>query len=151
MSTDNKDVERFAQELQEQIMEQIRSRYSQTVIDLWQNPKNLRKIENPDGYARVKGICGDSMEMYIRVKDDTIVECTFQTDGCGTTYVCGSMATILSTGKSLIDALDEVTAEAILKRLGGLPEEDIHCAHLSVETLREAIANSFKKAIRTGA
>ncbi|GAI99936.1 unnamed protein product, partial [marine sediment metagenome] len=48
----DKDVDKFAQELQKQIMEQVRKRYSETVIDHWQNPRNFRKIENPDGYAK---------------------------------------------------------------------------------------------------
>lgn len=64
----DEDIEKFARELQEQIMEQIKKGYSQTVIDHWQNPRNFRKIENPDGYAKVKGSCGDTMEMFIKIK-----------------------------------------------------------------------------------
>lgn len=135
------EVERFARELQEQIMEQIRRTYSPAVIDHWQNPRNIRALENPDGYAKVKGTCGDSMEMYLRVKNDTITECTFQTDGCGTTVVCGSVATELAVGKSLIEALGAVSAAEILRILGGLPEESIHCAQLASETLRRALAD----------
>lgn len=135
------EVERFARELQEQIMEQIRRTYSLAVIDHWQNPRNIRALENPDGYAKVKGTCGDSMEMYLRVKNDTITECTFQTDGCGTTVVCGSVATELAVGKSLIEALGAVSAAEILRILGGLPEESIHCAQLASETLRRALAD----------
>jgi len=58
MSKDVKDLEEFSRELQEQIMEQIRKRYAHTVIDYWQNPRNFRKINNPDGYAKVKGPWG---------------------------------------------------------------------------------------------
>jgi nitrogen fixation NifU-like protein len=65
----NDDLEKFARQLQDQIMEKIRKQYSETVIDHWQNPRNFRKIDNPDGYAKVKGSCGDSMEMFIRMKD----------------------------------------------------------------------------------
>jgi len=68
MYRDDKDVEKFARELQKQFMEQIRKRYSQIVIDHWQKPRNFRKIENPDGYAKVKGPCGDTMEMFVRTK-----------------------------------------------------------------------------------
>ncbi|MCK4263923.1 MAG: iron-sulfur cluster assembly scaffold protein, partial [Candidatus Aminicenantes bacterium] len=74
MSQDE-DLEKFARELQEQILEQIKKRYSEIVIDHWQNPRNFRKIENPDGYSKVKGSCGDTMEMYIKMKDETIIEC----------------------------------------------------------------------------
>jgi len=141
--TKNEDdeAEKFALELQQQIMEQIRRTYSPAVIDHWQHPRNYRALDSPDGYAKVKGICGDSMEMYLRVKNDTITECTFQTDGCGTTVVCGSVATELAVGKSLIEALGAVSAAEILRVLGGLPEESVHCAQLAAETLRRALAD----------
>lgn len=135
------DIEKFTRELQEQIMEQIRKTYSPAVIDHWQNPRNFRPLDGPDGYARVKGVCGDTMEMFLRVKDDRITECTFQTDGCGTTIVCGSVATELASDKTLIEALGAVSAAEILRVLGGLPEDSVHCAQLAAETLRRALAD----------
>jgi nitrogen fixation NifU-like protein len=137
----DKDVDEFARELQKQIMEQIRKQYSETVINHWQNPRNFRKIENPDGYAKVKGSCGDTMEMYLKTDKENISECGFQTDGCGTTIVCGSVVTELALNKSIIQALGLVSADEILKILGGLPPADIHCAELAAETLRRAIAD----------
>jgi nitrogen fixation NifU-like protein len=137
----DKDVDEFARELQKQIMEQIRKQYSETVIDHWQNPRNFRKIENPDGYAKVKGPCGDTMEMYLKTDKENIAECGFQTDGCGTTMVCGSVVTELALNKSIIQALGLVSADEILKTVGGLPQTDIHCAQLAAETLRRAIAD----------
>jgi nitrogen fixation NifU-like protein len=134
-------TDKFARELQEQIMEQIKKRYSETVIDHWQNPRNFEKIENPDGYASVKGPCGDTMEMFIKMKNDRISECGFQTDGCGTTIVCGSVATTLTQDKTFIEALAGVSADVILKRVGGLPASDVHCAELAAETLRRALAD----------
>jgi len=141
--TTNKDdeVEKFARELQEQIMEQIRRIYSPAVIDHWQNPRNFRPLDSPDGYAKVKGVCGDTMEMYLKMKDEKVTECTFQTDGCGTTIVCGSVATELAAGKSFVEALGVVNAAEILRVLGGLPDESIHCAQLAAETLRRALAD----------
>lgn len=137
---EDKDIEKFSRELQEQIMEQIRKQYSETVIDHWQNPRNLRKIENPDGHAKVKGPCGDTMEMFIKMDKEKISECGFQTDGCGTTIVCGSVATEIAQNKNLIQALAMVSGDEILKQLGGLPESDVHCAQLAAETLRRALA-----------
>jgi nitrogen fixation NifU-like protein len=137
------ELERFTQQLQEQIMEQIRKRYSETAIDHWQNPRNFRKMDNPDGHARVKGSCGDTMEMFIRMNDDKISECTFQTDGCGTTIVCGSVATELAHDRTFIQALGLVSADEILRRLGGLPESEVHCAQLAAETLRRALADNL--------
>ena len=134
-------MDKFAQELQEKIMEQIRKRYSEVVIDHWQNPRNFRKIESPDGYAKVKGTCGDSMEMFIMMRGENIAECTFQTDGCGTTVACGSCATEIALNKSFTQALGFVCADEILKRFGGLPESDVHCAELASATLRRAMAD----------
>lgn len=141
MAKDDENVEKFARELQAQIMEQIRKQYSETVIDHWQNPRNFRKIENPDGYAKVTGPCGDTMEMFLKMKDEKIIECTFQTDGCGTTIVCGSVATELAINKSFTEALGSVSAAEILRILGGLPESNVHCAQLAAETLRRALAD----------
>ena len=139
------EIEKFTRELEEQAMADLRRTYSPAVIDHWQNPRNFRTIENPDGQARVQGICGDTMEMFLKVKDETIVECSFQTDGCGTTVVCGSVATELAAGKSFLEALGAVSAAEILRVLGGLPESSVHCAQLAAETLRRALADYLYK------
>jgi len=141
------DTDKFARELQEKIMEQIRRTYSPGVIDHWQNPRNFRRMERADGYAENKGSCGDTMEMFLRVKDDKVIECTFQTDGCGTTIVCGSVATELAAGKPFIEVLGTVSAAEILRVLGGLPDESVHCAQLAAETLRRALADYLSQKI----
>lgn len=85
------------------------------------------------------------MEMFVRVRDGVVVECGFQTDGCGPTAVCGSVATEMASGKDLVDALGAVSAGAILDVLGGLPEEHVHCARLAAETLRLALADYLRR------
>ena len=139
------DLEKFARELQEQILEQVKKQYSETVIDHWQNPRNFRKIENPDAYAKVKGSCGDTMEIFIKMRNEKIFECGFQTDGCASSIVCGSVATELAQNKSFIQALGLISADEILKQLGGLPESDVHCAQLAAETMRRALADWLSK------
>ena len=134
-------LEKYAKELQEKIFEQIKRRYSEKVIHHWQRPRNFQKMDNPDGYAQVKGPCGDTMEMFLEMTEEVVKRCTFQTDGCGTTIACGSAATELAQNKSFIQALGAISADEILKRLGGLPEEDVHCAQLAAETLRRALAD----------
>lgn len=141
----NIDLDRYAKELQEQILKQVAQRYSKAVIELWQNPINFRRMESPDGYASVRGQCGDTMEMFIKMKDERISECTFNTDGCGTTIACGGAATELAINKTFTEALAGVGDEAILKKLGGLPEEDVHCAQLAAGTLRKALADLLYK------
>jgi nitrogen fixation NifU-like protein len=68
------DVAKFTRELQKQIMAELRRTYSPAVIDHWQNPRNFRKLEAADGYAKNTGSCGDTMEMFLRVKDEKITE-----------------------------------------------------------------------------
>jgi nitrogen fixation NifU-like protein len=145
MSKDDHDLHKFRSELQMQIMEQIQKQYSPTVIDHWQNPRNFRIIKNPDGYAKVTGPCGDTMEMFIKIKEDTITECAFQTDGCGISIACGSFTSELAKDKSLTRALARVSPDEILEKLGGLPEANVHCAELTAETLRRAIADYLNK------
>jgi nitrogen fixation NifU-like protein len=87
-----KELKNHAKKLREHILEQIKKRYSENVIAHWQNPRNLQKLNNPDGSAQMKGSCGDTMEMFLKMKDRVVQQCTFQTDGCGTTIACGSVA-----------------------------------------------------------
>jgi nitrogen fixation NifU-like protein len=145
MSREDENLEKFASELQEQVMEQIRKRYSQIVINHWQNPRNFRKIENPDGYAKVTGSCGDTMEMFIEITEETISDCAFQTDGCGTSIVCGSITTELAKERASTRELTTISPDEILEKLGGLPDEDVHCAHLAVETLRRALTDCLNQ------
>jgi nitrogen fixation NifU-like protein len=141
--SDKEDLEKYAKQLQEMILEQARKEYSEIVIDHWQNPRNFRETTQPDGHAKVKGTCGDTMQMFVKVKNGKISECSFLTDGCAATIACGSAATELALEKTFTEALGLVSGEAILKKLGGLPEGNVHCAILAAETLRRALADSL--------
>jgi nitrogen fixation NifU-like protein len=143
MSDDERkgDLQEAALRLQEQIERDILATYGPTVLEHWKNPRNLGLLENPDGYARLQGSCGDTMEMSVRVDGDVVATCGFQTDGCGTTVVCGSAATWLATNRTFVDALGAVSSRGILELLGGLPDADVHCADLAAETLRRALAD----------
>lgn len=93
------------------------------------------------GYGKVVGSCGDTIEIFIRMEQDTIAECSFITDGCGATLACASMATELAQGRSFQEALATVSTDVILKKLGGLPEGNVHCAQLASQSLRHALAD----------
>ncbi|NOR15546.1 MAG: iron-sulfur cluster assembly scaffold protein [Candidatus Aminicenantes bacterium] len=139
--TRDQDLEEFQKALQEQILEQARKEYSEAVIERWMNPRNLGKLDNPDGYSKVVGSCGDTIEIFIRMDQDTIAECSFVTDGCGATLACASMATDLAKGRSFREALATVRTDVILQKLGGLPEGNVHCAQLASQSLRHALAD----------
>jgi len=123
---------------QELVKEEMSKLYSQTVIDHATNPRNVGNTEAADGYASVTGPCGDTMDIWLRVKDDTIVKATFMTDGCGTTIAAGSMVTELVKDKSVSQAL-RTSQEDVLSALEGLPDESKHCALLAANTLKAAV------------
>lgn len=125
-------------ELEERIMADMRRTYTDTVIDHAMNPRNVGSMPNADGFASVIGSCGDTMEIWLRVKEGRIVNATFWTDGCGTSLAAGSMVTELAKGMGAVEAM-RVTQDDILKALGGLPEDSLHCALLAANTLRDAI------------
>jgi nitrogen fixation NifU-like protein len=134
------DFDRFAEELQREILEQARAVYSEKVVEEFYNPKNLGRMSEPDACGRVRGWCGDTVEIYLRLKGEKIERASFMTDGCGPTVACGSVLTALVQGMSLKEAA-KIKPEGLIAALGGLPEESVHCAELAVNTLQEAIAN----------
>lgn len=130
--------DKFVRDLQEQILEETKEAYGEKAYNRWLNPICMGSIKDPDGYACLTGVCGDTMEIFLRFENDRIKEASFQTDGCGSSIVCGSFAAEMSLGKNP-DELLEITGEAILEKLEKLPEEDEHCASLAAETLQEAL------------
>ena len=122
----------------EEIQRELWADYTETVIDHAQNPRNVGRIPNADGSAIVTGPCGDTMDIWLKVKDNTIKEITFWTDGCGTSIAAGSMVTEMAKGKSVIQA-SKIRQQDVLDALGGLPEDSVHCALLAANTLNEAI------------
>jgi nitrogen fixation NifU-like protein len=124
--------------LQELILADARKVYSETTIDHAMNPRNVGDMDDADGFAKVTGSCGDTMEIWLRVRNGTIINATFMTDGCGPSIASGSMVTELSKGKN-ISEVRKICQQDVLNALGGLPEESQHCALLAADTLREAI------------
>ena len=125
-------------ELQELIMVDMRKTYTEATIDHALNPRNLGDMEDADGFGKVTGPCGDTMEIWLKIKNAILAEATFLTDGCGTSISAGSMLTELARGKSISEAL-KITQQDVLDALGGLPQESVHCALLAANTLREAL------------
>lgn len=132
------DLDKTVKELQEYLIRQARELYSEVVVEHWLNPRNPHVMDNPDGHARIKGPCADTMDIFIRVGDGKIADASFMTDGCLTSIVSGSMAVEMATGQGLSEAM-AISRDAILWNLGGLPEDSQHCALLAANTLRAAI------------
>lgn len=124
--------------LEELAKAEMRKVYSETTIDHAMNPRNIGDMDDADGFARLTGPCGDTMEIQIRVNNDIITDVAFLTDGCGTSIAAGSMVTKLAKGKNITEA-QRISRQDVLDALGGLPEESEHCALLAARTLNKTI------------
>jgi len=137
-------LDEFLDQLQEEIYVKTEKDYGPYVLERWKNPKYVGVMDNPTTSAKLKGSCGDSMEIFLRIENDVVKEASFFTDGCGPSLVCGSVACEIALGRSLEEAAS-ISGEEILERLGGLPEDKEHCAHLAATTLQEAVHNFMLK------
>ena len=127
-------------ELEEFVKDEMRKVYSETTIDHAMNPRNVGEMADADGFAKLTGSCSDTIEIWLKVKNGTVADATFMTDGCGTSIASGSIVTEMAKGKS-VDELRNISQRDVLSALDGLPEESEHCALLAVDTLKEAIRN----------
>ena len=113
--------------------------YSEKVKEHFRNPRNVGEIENPDGVGKVGNpVCGDIMELYIKVQEGVITDAKFKTFGCGAAIATSSMVTELVKNKTIEDALN-ISNRAVAEALGGLPPIKMHCSVLAEEALKKAI------------
>lgn len=124
--------------------------YNKTLMDHFQNPRNLGSIKNPDGTGEVGNpTCGDIMKIYIKVDtndkgEEYLKDIKFETLGCGAAIGTSSMVTDLSKGKTLEEAL-KINNQAVADGLGGLPPIKMHCSNLAADAMHEAIKNYQNK------
>ncbi|MHA1917832.1 MAG: Fe-S cluster assembly scaffold protein NifU [Candidatus Ranarchaeia archaeon] len=119
--------------------------YTKKVMDHFRNPRNVGEVEDFDGKGSAGNpVCGDMMEITIKVKDDKIEDIKFLTFGCGTAIATSSMATVLAKGKTLEEA-EAITKKQVADQLDGLPPLKMHCSNLASEALYDAIQDYKKK------
>lgn len=119
--------------------------YSDKVMEHFRNPRNMGEIENPDGTGHVGNpVCGDVMELYLKIEDNKISDAKFKTFGCGAAIATSSMVTELVKGKTVEEAR-EISNQAVAEALGGLPKVKMHCSVLAEEALEDALKNYFDK------
>jgi len=136
----SEDFDKAMDKLQASVIEDARKIYSEKVIQSWLNPKYMGEMESPQGHGKVTGTCGDTVQIFLRIDNNKIIDARFISDGCATTIAAGCMACEFAMGKPLREAF-KITKEIILEQLGGLPEESIHCALLASDTLRAALTD----------
>lgn len=117
-------------------------KYTDKVMDHFLNPKNVGRVENPDGQAIVGNLsCGDALELSFKLDgNNKIKEVKFKTFGCGSAIASSSILTEMVKGMSLEEA-EKVTNNDIVEKLGGLPDKKIHCSVMGMDALHAAIAN----------
>lgn len=113
--------------------------YSEKVMDHFRNPRNVGVIEDADGVGEVGNArCGDIMKIYLKIRDEIIVDVKFETFGCGSAIASSSMATELIRGKPVSEAM-KLTNQAVAEALDGLPPHKLHCSVLAEEAIRKAL------------
>ena len=119
--------------------------YSETVMDHFQHPRNVGKLDDADGIGEVGNAkCGDIMKMYLKIRDGIIVDVKFNTFGCGSAIASSSMATEMIKGKPVSEAL-ALSNKAVVEALGGLPAHKLHCSVLAEEAVRAAVKDYYDK------
>jgi nitrogen fixation NifU-like protein len=121
------------------------SLYTKEVMRHFKKPHNYGKIKDADGIGKVGNpTCGDVMWLYIKVKNDKIIQIKFETFGCVAAIATSSVITDLIKGKTIKEAL-KLEKDDIVKSLGGLPLIKYHCSILAVDALRSAIRDYKNK------
>lgn len=110
-------------------------------LQYWLNP-TYGTIDEPDATADLKGSCGDSMKLSLRFREGRVVDAKYWTNGCRMSNACGAAAAKLALNKTPEEIAD-IDPVAIVESVGGLPEEDLHCATLAAGTLQECLRCYF--------
>ena len=121
------------------------SEYSMKVIEHFMSPRNVGSLKSPDGegtYGDLK--CGDSLTIYIKVKDNIIYDIGFLVFGCTASIATSSMITEMAKGKTIEEALS-ITEKQLIDALDGLPQSKLHCSVLGIKGLKAAIENYREK------
>jgi nitrogen fixation NifU-like protein len=119
--------------------------YSEKVMEHFRNPRNVGEIKDADGTGRVGNpVCGDLMEIQIKVENNILKDVKFKTFGCGSAIATSSMITEMAIGKTLEEGL-KITRGDVAAELDGLPPIKMHCSNLAADALHAAIQNYMSK------
>ncbi|HHD16136.1 MAG TPA: iron-sulfur cluster assembly scaffold protein [Euryarchaeota archaeon] len=121
-----------------------RLEYSKTVLEHFRNPRNVGELEDADAVGTVGNpVCGDMMELSIRVEDNRITDIKFRTFGCASAIATTSMLTEMVKGKTLEEA-EKLSWDDVVGGLEGLPPVKVHCSLLAVDGLKKALYEYYK-------
>ncbi len=121
--------------------------YTQKVLDLFRNPKNLGKLEDANVIA-VAGnpACGDMITFYMKINDQAVIEkITFESYGCAANIATASIVTEMIKGLTTESAWKDVTWKQVTEEVGGLPSVKFHCGILAVGAVKRAIRKYYEQ------
>ncbi len=118
--------------------------YNEKVMEVFENLQNVGEVENYNAKGVVGNeVCGDIMQVTLRIEDNIIKDAKFKTFGCAAAMTTSSIATTMIKGMTIEEAL-KVKNSDVIKELGGLPPQKIHCSVLAEEAIKAAIED-YKK------
>lgn len=141
------EFEEFISSLQGKAFAEALNAYGEKGFERWRNPRFHGRMANADGYGRITGVCGDTIEMFIQVEQGKVADASYSTTGCGSSAICSSFTAEFAIGKELEEVF-ELQGEEILDHIGTFPENETHCAFLAVNTLQEAVSSYLVKSVK---
>lgn len=118
--------------------------YNEKVMEVFKNPQHMGEVENYNAIATVGNeVCGDIMQITMRIEDNVIKDAKFKTFGCAAAVASSSTATGMIIGKTIEEAL-KLTNKQVIEELEGLPPQKIHCSVLAEDAIRLAIDSYLK-------
>jgi nitrogen fixation protein NifU and related proteins len=135
--------------IQQEVFAETRSVFGDVGFERWRKTRYNGRMADADTFARIRGKCGDTMEIYLKFKDGVVEKASYFTDGCGSSAICGSFAAELAIGRNP-DQICRIGGEEVLARIGVFPQEEEHCARLAAETLHEALHQYMLKESAAG-
>ncbi len=107
----------------------------------FKNPKNMGEMKNPDATGTAGNpVCGDQMKIYLKIKNNRIIDIKFHTLGCAVAIAMTSILTEITKNKTLEEA-EKITSKDLLKDVEDVPESKLHCSVLAQDALKNAIKN----------
>ncbi|WP_147819460.1 iron-sulfur cluster assembly scaffold protein [Salidesulfovibrio onnuriiensis] len=144
------DLDQFVTNLQDNLNTQARETYGDAAFERWRNPPNHGMPAGANGHGVSTGSCGDTIEIFLKIENDTVQDSGFLTDGCASSIISGSMAAELALNKGCED-LTSITGEKVLEALGGNLGNDAHCAWLAANALHDAVGDYFRSILHPNA
>jgi nitrogen fixation protein NifU and related proteins len=112
-------------------MEELLNVHSRNYLEMAFRWDRRARVDTPDAYGKRTGVCGDTIEFFLSIREDRIDEAMFDTDGCMNTSACANTVSVLSEGKTISEAW-EINVEDIIEFLETLPADEHHCAELAI-------------------